>query len=97
LKETHLTVQLSKILEFRNDEVTLRTSQAMRDNLEVLSRIALQSARIAEQAQKDSKILKALSVIATIYLPASLVAVRHGSHPVELSTCSLFNVHSRPL
>lgn len=33
--------------------------------------------RVAQQGQFDPKILKVLTVIATIYLPASLIAVCH--------------------
>jgi hypothetical protein len=54
----------------------------MQDNLEVLQRIAIQSQlenetlkTIAIQSQKDSKEVKSLTFIATMYLPASLLAV----------------------
>ena len=70
------TRQLSKILEFRNDRILLQTSQAMQNSLGTLNRIAGQSADVAEQGRLDSRTLKMLTVIATMYLPASLIAVR---------------------
>ena len=74
---------LSKILEFRNDEIVLKTNQAVKDNLEVLSRMAVQEGQIAEQARKDSRLLKALNVIAIIYLPASLIATIFSSNLID--------------
>jgi Mg2+ and Co2+ transporter CorA len=74
--------QLSKILECRRDEILLQTSKAMQGNLDVLKRIAFESgeenrnlSHIALQNQKDSNSLKALTMIATTYLPATLIAV----------------------
>ncbi|KAI9785127.1 MAG: hypothetical protein M1839_000765 [Geoglossum umbratile] len=72
---TGTTSLLSKIMEYRNNEVTTKTNEAMQDSLDVLSRIAVQSTRVTEQSQKDSRTLKALSLIATIYLPATFIAV----------------------
>jgi hypothetical protein len=48
----------------------------MQSNLDALNRIAGQSADLAEQGRTDSKTLKALTLIATMYLPATLMAVR---------------------
>jgi hypothetical protein len=54
----------------------------MQANLEVLKRIAFVSgeenrnlSKISAQNQADSHTLKALTTIATMYLPASLIAV----------------------
>jgi Mg2+ and Co2+ transporter CorA len=73
---------LSKILEFRHDEIILKTSTAMQYNLNMLKRITFENveenrnlSQIATQSQKDSQTLKALTMIATMYLPASLIAV----------------------
>lgn len=54
----------------------------MQTNVELLKGISYENktanemiARLAEQSSKDSRTLKALTVIATMYLPASLLAV----------------------
>ena len=59
----------------------------MQDHLDDLKRIAFQSneesrgiAEISLQSQKDSRTLKALTYIATLYLPATLLAVRILEH-----------------
>ena len=59
----------------------------MRDKLTVMERLSLEDSKtnklladIATEAHKDSVALKSLTLIATIYLPASLCAVR-GIHP----------------
>lgn len=74
---------LSRILEFRNDEIVLQTSQAAKDNIEVLSRMAVQDGQIAEQGRKDSRLLKTLNVIAIFYLPASLIATIFSSNLID--------------
>jgi hypothetical protein len=55
----------------------------MQDNLSVLRSISFQAQKdqnlvgqLAVQGQKDSKSLRALTLIATMYLPATLLAVR---------------------
>lgn len=69
-------MQLSKILEFRHDE-TMRTQTQM---LTELSKGQKKSSELIadmqSQTAKDSGLLKALTALATLYLPASLVAVR---------------------
>jgi hypothetical protein len=54
----------------------------MQHNLDILQHIASQTylenttlTELARQGRKDSRTLKILSIVATIYLPASLVAV----------------------
>jgi len=54
----------------------------MQENLEILKRISFQSqqenknlAKLAGQAQKDSRTLKALTLVATMYLTATFLAV----------------------
>ncbi|KAI9861844.1 MAG: hypothetical protein M1824_001955 [Vezdaea acicularis] len=73
---------LFKILEFRNDATLSETNGAMHCTLELLRQVAIGSEQnslvavdIARQGQHDSKLLKALSTVATIYLPATLTAV----------------------
>ncbi|KAF2809500.1 uncharacterized protein BDZ99DRAFT_463282 [Mytilinidion resinicola] len=64
------TYMLSDILNSRSDEMTLKTSQTMQESLAL--------------NQNDSRILKLLSIIATIYLPASLMATLFSSNLIEL-------------
>lgn len=75
---------MSKILEYRNDEVVLKTNQAMQENLEV-------GREIATKGEKDSKTLKALTMVATMYLPASLLAVIHpfGQTPISFNSVGI--------
>ncbi|KAJ6258545.1 hypothetical protein Dda_6589 [Drechslerella dactyloides] len=70
---------LFNILSTRNDKVVLDGTQAMQESLGVMG-------RIAEQGRADSTTLKLLSMIATIYLPASLVATIFSSNLIELKT-----------
>jgi Mg2+ and Co2+ transporter CorA len=58
------------------------TDQAIRASLVALQSIAAQNhqeniilSKVAQQGQDDSRTLKVLTIIATMYLPASLVAV----------------------
>lgn len=82
---------LSKILDSRHDEVLLKTSTAMQASLEVLKQIAFVSgeenrnlSKISAQNQADSHTLKALTTIATMYLPASLIATLFTSSLVQI-------------
>ena len=75
-------MKLSKILEYRNDENLTRNGIALHRDIEALRDIANHSkrenetlVRLAEQSKKDGRALKALSVLGTLYLPATLVAV----------------------
>ncbi|KAI8632407.1 hypothetical protein F5Y19DRAFT_492244 [Xylariaceae sp. FL1651] len=68
LKYTDGTTNLLvNILNSRNHQTILDTNQAMKSSLELMQ-------RISEQNQEDSRLLKTFSFIATIYLPASLIA-----------------------
>lgn len=53
--------QLSDILKYRNDEVLQEKNSVL--------------AQIAQQAQRDSQAMKELALIATMYLPATLIGV----------------------
>lgn len=64
------------------------TNRAMQASLMMLQHISTESRaennllyRLAEQSQTDSRILKAFTTVATMYLPASLIAV--SSIPYE--------------
>lgn len=71
-------------MEFRDMQVLCETNREMQANLARMQNIASENQResevlasIAKQGQKDSMTFKALTLIATIYLPASLAAVRY--------------------
>ncbi|KAM0331637.1 hypothetical protein ACHAQA_003316 [Verticillium albo-atrum] len=68
----------------------MEASIVMRDKLIVMERLSLEDsetnkllADIATEAHKDSVALKSLTLIATIYLPASLCATIFSSNLVE--------------
>ncbi|KAL8689016.1 MAG: hypothetical protein Q9218_005214 [Villophora microphyllina] len=73
---------LLKILEYRNDESLTRNGVALHKDIETMRDIAYHSKRenetlvkLAEQGRKDGRALKALSVLGTLYLPATFTAV----------------------
>jgi hypothetical protein len=75
-------LKLSKVLDARRDEILLQTNAAMQANLDILKSIAFiageenkKLSKISSNTLKDSNTLKALTTIATMYLPASLTAV----------------------
>ncbi|KAK6339655.1 hypothetical protein TWF718_009050 [Orbilia javanica] len=70
---------LFSVLSTLNDKVSLAGTQAMQQSLGLMG-------RIAQQGRDDSTTLKLLSMIATIYLPASLVATIFSSNLIELKT-----------
>jgi len=74
--------KLFKILEYRNDENLTRNGVALHKDIETLRDIAYHAKRenetlvkLAEQSRKDGRALKALSVLGTLYLPATFIAV----------------------
>jgi Mg2+ and Co2+ transporter CorA len=69
---------------FRNNEVLCHTSQAMQQTLAVLERQSVQLTEIGKQGEQDSKALKSLTMVATLYLPASLVATVFSSNLITL-------------
>ncbi|KAK6523675.1 hypothetical protein TWF281_001650 [Arthrobotrys megalospora] len=70
---------LFNILSSLNDKVSLAGTQAMQQSLGLMG-------SIAQQGREDSTVLKLLSMIATVYLPASLVATIFSSNLIELKT-----------
>lgn len=70
----------------RDTELLQRSHEAMTHNLSALHSIAVLNqqenktlAALAVQGRKDSQTMKALTAMATVYLPGSLIAVSHGS------------------
>jgi Mg2+ and Co2+ transporter CorA len=75
------------VLECQNGELLHASNQASYRMLEILVNITDQSrlqqqtlATILSNGQADSALLKALSIVATVCLPASLIAVSFTSH-----------------
>lgn len=59
-------------------------------------------AKLAEQNRRDSRALKALSVLGTLYLPATFIAVSvsmslHGSAGANRSLIDLVQLKSDPI
>lgn len=95
----HLLIGMNKlcrVLDARHDELFLQTNTAMQENLGVLKQIAFingeenqKLSKISSHTLKDSNTLKALTTVATMYLPASLIAVSAAMQLVTaiLTTC----------
>lgn len=88
-------LQLSQILDFRNEEETISSSHTMRDMLKVLTDLGTSAQQeseslrmLSEQAQDDARFTKILTFIAMLYLPASLVAVSSPSIRDRTPSCS---------
>lgn len=71
-----------QILGFRNEEESIRSSHTRRDMLKILTDLGISAKHeseslriISEQAQSDARFTKVLTLVAMLYLPASLVAV----------------------
>jgi hypothetical protein len=82
--------QLSKILESRTSTSLRLINQTMQTNLSLIQHTTTDTlhenttvATIAKQSTKDSKKLHALSFIATLYLPATLVATVFSSNLIQ--------------
>lgn len=86
-----LSMQLSQILNYRNEEMLVKSNDAMREiALATKAENELMSALIGK-SQRDSYTVKVLTYVALLYLPASLVAVSlvtlvHASFSIALWT-----------
>lgn len=75
--------QLSQILNYRNEDMLVKSNDALNKSSDAMREIALAAkaenelmSALISKSQKDSHTVKVLTCIALIYLPASLVAVR---------------------
>ncbi|KAK3379117.1 hypothetical protein B0T24DRAFT_610744 [Lasiosphaeria ovina] len=82
---------LSMIFELRNSRHIQKLNQGASDNLDILKGIAIQGqienkylSHAAERAQQDSSSLKALSFIATAFIPGTFIATVFSSQLVQL-------------
>ncbi|CZR67836.1 uncharacterized protein PAC_17735 [Phialocephala subalpina] len=76
-------ILLGRILDFRNHEAMYEQEQALR-HIALASKIENENmAKLTRQAAQDSKFIKALTMLATMYLPATLIATIFSSNLVE--------------
>ncbi|KAM0802246.1 hypothetical protein BDR22DRAFT_887911 [Usnea florida] len=64
-----------RILEYRNDETMRAHSQALRDIASAQRSEGETMTSLTRQTAQDSKMLKALTIVASLYLPPTLLAV----------------------
>ncbi|KAL8705415.1 MAG: hypothetical protein Q9201_001487 [Fulgogasparrea decipioides] len=81
---------LFKILEFRNSENIGRSAAALHKDVGLLRDVAFQSkeegkamTKLAQQNRSDTRSLKALSIIGTLYLPATFIATIFSSNLIQ--------------
>ena len=84
LTDCKSTCQINKILEFRTSRQLERTNTTMLHTLALLGEQARALTLLSEQREKDSKSMKAVTSVATLYLPATLVATVFSSNLVQL-------------
>ncbi|MCJ1347143.1 hypothetical protein MMC31_005364 [Peltigera leucophlebia] len=82
---------LAHILEYRNDELLIKNSEELHRSSESAREIATAAkaeqeavALILAKAQKDSSLVKILTFVAMLYLPASLIATLFTSNLIQL-------------
>jgi len=82
IEELTRLIQLSKIIEFCNIESLRSIGEASEKHMAFLNSLTLQirnencaSATLAVHTHRDAKAMKALTTVATIFLPASIIAV----------------------
>ncbi|MCJ1453190.1 hypothetical protein MMC28_003536 [Mycoblastus sanguinarius] len=87
---THL---LLKILEYRNNEVIHANSETLRSNVRLIGLIAGDTkkenenmSRLTEQGRKDSISVRALTLVATFYLPGTFLATIFSSNLIQVQT-----------
>ena len=75
-------MQLSQILNYRNENMIVKSNDALQKGSDAMREIALATkaenelmSALIGKSQKDSRTVKILTYTALIYLPASLVAV----------------------
>ncbi|KAL8840332.1 MAG: hypothetical protein Q9170_001347 [Blastenia crenularia] len=79
-----------ELVKYRNEEALSRNGAALHKDMESLRDIAHHTqrenealVRLAEQSRKDGRALKALSVLGTLYLPATFVATMFSSSLIK--------------
>ncbi|MCJ1343031.1 hypothetical protein MMC31_001220 [Peltigera leucophlebia] len=82
---------LAHILEYRNDELLIKNSEELHMSSESAREIATAAkaeqeavALIVTKVQKDSSLVKILTFVAMLYIPASLIATFFTSNLIQL-------------
>jgi hypothetical protein len=90
LQLTRRVCKLLCILKYRNDEVTQVTTTAIHENGRILTELVTLSnqnanavSKLTMKAQRDSRSTRVLTFVASLYLPATLVATIFNSNLVE--------------
>lgn len=93
---------LSQILNYRNEDMIVKSNEALNKSSEAMREIALAAkaeneliSALISKSQKDSHTVKVLTYIALIYLPASLVAEIFNSNLVQTRSGETEAVDSR--
>ncbi|KAI2784254.1 hypothetical protein F4815DRAFT_206276 [Daldinia loculata] len=74
---------LGKILDFRHDETMRIQTQLLTQLSREQASSNDQIAQVLKQSAKDSRLLKALTIMTTLYLPTSIVLAFFGSNLVQ--------------
>jgi len=82
---------LSHILKYRSDELIEKSNDALQNSVAVLGRIANDTkresehmGRLSEQTNKDSRSMRVLTSVASLYLPATFVATLFSSNLIQM-------------
>ena len=67
--------QLFKILDYRNDEVVHENIFSLKDFASIASGESKSMLYVTQHARNDSRVMEVASLIAMVYLPASLITV----------------------
>ena len=78
--------QLFKILDYRNDAIIRDNSSFLRELAVMGSAESKWMLQIADHTRKDSRTMRFTSLIALVYLPASLISVHLPIHPPQTET-----------
>jgi len=85
----------SQILQYRSDESSLKTNETIQQQTEAIVQLTKVSLRESEtlallsrKAQEDTRMVKVLTIVASFYLPAALVASVFNSNLVQTVSSS---------
>lgn len=91
LTESGTMTQYFEILKYRNDETIHKTNDAVHRNSRKISELIVVSVQGNEalvvptaKSQQDSRVMKILTVVASLYLPAALVAAVFNSNLLKM-------------
>ena len=92
LIDRHLLMQYFEILKYCNDEAIQKTNDALHQNKQVIQDLVTVSVQenetlvvLASRTQQDSRTMKTLTVVASLYLPAASVASIFNSNLIMVN------------